>query len=478
MQNEAYYHLTLDQLYDKVNKHHELDDFHHWSEPTRLEYKMHFKKLAKHLNDRPFLDYDTDDLEAALTAIKNEGYFRDKKTVKRPYDESTINKYRANLHSLYEFLYKKGIVKQSLFWGSEDRIVSTLTEDDLSVQGSIMLPRSLTPNAEQKVYNAVMRDPEQDGENFGVALMFGLGLRNGEACGACFKDIIKLHGTEDYYALRVTQTVREERELGGKTRNSYRMIPIPDNLKELIDKRLNYIRRSLFYKRRCNRDGFDIMKLPISCRGQNFNRICRPAHLSMVGKSLLTKARLDENVLKLISKEIKWDDELEEKEATAYLFRRNFATMMQSLGLTQNEIEYIIGHYIESDYETRNHYSNPDKLYSIKKKMDNRPLFSSNYSSDKVIEIHSGKTITTFDNPYEQKIRISKDMGEGTIVIDFQAAAPGTEIKISVGSSEDNPTIPYELFGSMTERDKHDRTTSILKTVHRIYDSKKENQAG
>ena len=475
MDNEAFYPLTLKQLYEKVNKNHELDNYWNWSESTRLEYKRHFEKLGEHLNDRPFLDYDLDEIEAALTAIKKEGYYTDKKTAKCPYDEKTINKYRANLHSLYQFLYEKGIVKQSLYWGSEDKIVSTLNEDDLSVQENVQLPRSLTPAAEKRVFNSVMLDPEQDGENFGIALMFALGLRNGEACGARFKDMVKRDGAEEFYALRVTHTVRDDLELGGKTKNSFRLIPIPDKLKELIDKRLEYIRHSLFYLKRCNRKGFDIMELPISCRGQIFHHICKTSHLTTVGKSLLKNAGYDENALKLIAKGIKRDDELEEKEATAYLFRRNFATMMQLLGLSQSEIEYVIGHNIESDYETRNYYSNSDKLYPIKLKMDNRPLFSSCYSSDAVIEAHTD-TVVTFDNPYEQKIRIPKEVGTGTIVIDFQAAAPGADVKISVKSSDENPIIPYELNGTMTKRDKYERTTSVLKNVHHIYDSKKEKQ--
>lgn len=475
MEKEVYYHLTLKQLYEKVNKNHELDNRWNWSESTRLEYRRHYIKLGEHLSDRPFLDYDLDGIEAALTAIKKEGYYRDKKTVNRPYDEKTINKYRANLHSLYQFLYEKGIVKQSLYWGSEDKIDSTLTEEDLSVRENILLPRSLTPASERNIFNEVMLDPEQDGENLGIALMFSLGLRNGEACGARFIDVIKLDGPEDFYALRVTHTVRDDLELGGKTKNSFRLIPIPNILKTLIDKRLEYIRHSSFYLKRCNRKDFDIMKLPISCRGQIFNNICKTSHLSIAGKALLKKANYDENVLKLIATRIKRDYELEEKEATAYLFRRNFATMMQILGLSQSEIEYIIGHNIESDYETRNYYSNPDKLYPIKLKMDNRPLFSSHYSLDAVIEAHP-ETVVHFDNPYEQNIRIPKEVGVGTIVIDFQATAPGAEVKIIVKSSDDNPTIPYELIGSMKKRDKYDRTTSVLKTVHQVYDSKKKNQ--
>ena len=69
MKNEVYYHLSLKQLYDKINKDHAMDNRFEWSEDTRAGYKKHYEKLGDHLNDRPFLEYDLDEFEAALTAI-------------------------------------------------------------------------------------------------------------------------------------------------------------------------------------------------------------------------------------------------------------------------------------------------------------------------------------------------------------------------------------------------------------------------
>ena len=65
------------------------------------------------------------------------------------------------------------------------------------------------------------------------------------------------------------------------------------------------------------------------------------------------------------------------KDPTAYLFRRNFGTHLHILGLSEPEIEYVIGHDIDDPYETRNEFVNEEKLFSIKQKMDRRPLVNS-----------------------------------------------------------------------------------------------------
>ena len=142
--------------------------------------------------------------------------------------------------------------------------------------------------------------------------------------------------------------------------------------------------------------------------------------MSRAGKYVLGKAKVEEDVLKFIDDSLYKDDSIVEKEATAYLFRRNFATMLQILGLKQNEIEYIMGHKIESNFEIRNYYSNYDKLYPIKCKMDNRPLFSTHYSSDTIKEVSPG-TELIFDNPYKQVVKIPSGFGPGVAMLNVNS---------------------------------------------------------
>lgn len=475
---DKFYNMTLLEIYFNVRR--DMEKFYRWQDSTKEAYKTNFEKLGSHLNAKPFLEYDLNEFEDALTAIKKEGYYTNNKTVKHTYSEDSIKPLRSNLRKLYDYLVKINVCKASLFWGTEDKINDTMSSDEQKEQEYVKLQKSLLPTTERYIFKHIMNDPEQDGEFFGVALMFGLGLRNAEACGARFTDVVKIDGYDEFYALRVVETVhknsktdrRYKKELGGKTKNVFRYVPIPDTLKILIDKRKDYIMSTEWYKKRCAEDdGFNIDMLTIACKGNKFNKICITPDLSTYGKYLLKEAKVSEDVLKFIDSAIKHDDEVIEKEATAYLFRRNFATHLQILGLTQNEIEYIIGHKIESDTEKRNYYTNSDKLFPIKQKMDNRPLFSSQYTSDVEKTLFPGMD-ETFENPYEQKIRLLKGFGPGEIMIDFAAAAPGTNVEIAIKASSKNPVIKYKVYGTMSKRDRTNRTISVLKTVHQKYASK------
>lgn len=467
-----YYDMTLLEIYYDVKQ--DMEDHFRWQEKTKAAYQSNFEKLGEYLNNKPFLEYDLDSIETAIIAIKKEGYYTEKKTIKHLYSDDTIKTFYSNLRSLYKYLVFIGACRSSLLWGTKGRINQEWNEEERLIHENVRLQKSLKPLAEKSIFEAVMRDPEQEGEYLGVALMFGLGLRNAEACGARFSDIVKICGQNDFYALRVTNTVsKHQLKTGGKTKNTFRYVPIPDTLKELLDKRKEFILSSDACSKYCAENkNFDVNSLTIACRGNDYKNICTTPDLSRHGKYLLEKAKVEEDVLKFIDNALYKDDDIVEKEATAYLFRRNFATMLQILGLSQNEIEYIMGHKIESNFEKRNYYSNYDKLYPIKLKMDNRPLFSTLYSSDIVMDGSPGKELN-FDNPYRQTIRIQEGFGPGAAMINMNSSAPGENIEIKIQSSSNNPVVEYKSFGSMKKRKNTDRTTSVLKTVHHVYSTKK-----
>ena len=467
-----YVEMTLLEIYYEVR--YDMEDYFKWADGTKEAYKTNFEKLGDYLKDKPFFEYTFEDFENALTAIKEKGYYTANETLQHQYSDDTIKTFWSNLRSLYNYLVFIGACKVSLFWGSKTRIKEESTEEDKNIIEFVKLQKSLSPLAEKSIFESVMQNPEQDGEYFGVALMFGLGLRNSEACGARFSDVVKMKGASEFYALRVIVTVsQKELKLGEKTKNLFRYVPIPEKLKKLIDKRLEFIKNSEYYSMLSSgKKGFNIMDLTIACKGNDFGKICSTIDLSLAGKLLLKQARVDEKTLQFIDNDIYKDDEVVEKEATAYLFRRNFATMLQILGLTQNEIEYIMGHKIESNTDNRNYFSNIDKLCIIKEKMDNRPLFVSEYASDITKEL-TNNTEPDFYNPYRQKIIIPEGLGPGNIVISFQAASPGENVEIGIKSEGKNPQIKYNVFGSMTKRDNNDRTTSVVKVVHHIYSLKK-----
>ena len=70
------------------------------------------------------------------------------------------------------------------------------------------------------------------------------------------------------------------------------------------------------------------------------------------------------------------DADIDEKEVTTYLFRRNFATILYGLGLPLSDIQYYLGHDVEDTDTARNHYTNKDKLLAIKDKLDWHPVYA------------------------------------------------------------------------------------------------------
>ena len=467
-----YFSMTLLEIYYDVKC--DMEKHFGWQDSTKKEYETNYQKLSEYLNDKPFFEYDLDDFDNALTAIKSAGYYTNNNTVQHSYSEDKIKALNSNLRSLYNYLVHIRVCKCSLFWGTKSRIKETLKVEDKLALENVRLKKSLKPSSEKIIFENVMQNPEQDGECFGVALMFGLGLRNAEACGARFSDIVKMAGRDEFYALRVTNTVsKHQLKTGGKTKNTFRYVPVPDTLLELLNKRKDFIINSDSYSKYCAENAdVDVNSLTIACRGSDFENICTTPDLSRTGKSLLKKANVEEDVLKFIDEALYKDADIVEKEATAYLFRRNFATMLQILGLSQSEIEYIMGHEIESEFEKRNYYSNYDKLYPIKLKMDNRPLLSTQYTSDIVKEVVPG-TELSFENPYKQTIRISEGFGPGVAMFDVCSAAPGEEIQMTIKSSKTNPVVKYKAYGTMTRRNNADRTSSVLGVVHHVYSSKK-----
>ena len=59
---------------------------------------------------------------------------------------------------------------------------------------------------------------------------------------------------------------------------------------------------------------------------------------------------------------------LKEKEPTAYLLRRNYATQMCILGLTNAEMQYLMGHDVEDAYESRNEFVDSERIYIMYQK--------------------------------------------------------------------------------------------------------------
>ena len=161
-------------------------------------------------------------------------------------------------------------------------------------------------------------------------------------------------------------------------------------------------------------------------------------------------------------------EEVRDKDPSAYLFRRDFGTHLSILGLSEAEIEYIIGHDIEDPYETRNEFVSEEKLYEIKEKLKHRPLFNSADWKDQTIKIPAGKGkeyVRTIPGP--QKIILSNEASQ--VKVRVKSMEPEDAIGVEVIVHPHETVLYADQFCSAGE-ERGGRTISILRKYHELYD--------
>ena len=226
-------------------------------------------------------------------------------------------------------------------------------------------------------------DPEAaDGESVGLLIMFCNGTRGNEACGLNFADIRRTVGEYSFPCIHITKTtdIGTNRLKGGtKTSNGIRIIPTFPFLMDFIEKRKSYI-QSLIDKRKLKlpSDVKTVDQLPIVCNGNNFCERASSRDLTMAGNDLFALLGIDSKARDFMLSETLYknklaDNDIDQREITTYLFRRNAATHYYILGFSSLECEYLMGHVLE-DFSSRSFYINHDLLYNIYRKLQSHSV--------------------------------------------------------------------------------------------------------
>lgn len=447
-----------------------------WGENTRAyNFKMYENTIAPYFISKPIDEITEDDIAQAINYIRLAGYY---KNGFHQYEQKTLNQFKFLIGVVFDFAASNQIIPGNPMFGSEIDLSDQYYSDE--EEEHIKLRKSLTVSEEISVAEQVLCDPGQNGELMGVALMFALGLRNSEACALDFGDIREIPEKPNNFCVWIYKTTKKNTNIvkaSGKTKNADRIIPLTSKMADFIEHRKIYLINQLLaesFELELEHENID--DLPIVCVGQNFKKRSNANLLSAAGKEVLKNASLDSKVLGFISKSIN-DMPVLEKEPTAYLFRRNFATHLHILGLEESEIQYIVGHEIEDSAEMRNFFSNTDKLWPIKLKMDNRPLVSDYY--------YCKRPIFICDNPTNERLsaRITDDIwssGE-----QFISLKPSVEkdYKIKIEAATTEPREPINVHiemenvsenieGSMFISDNNNPAgiSSVLRAYHDAYE--------
>ena len=309
-------------------------------------------------------DYTEESIQMLLETIKKENNF----------DDNTIRgDYEHLIYYPLECFHKHYKEIEDPLWGTGFKFESSKEFKRDSNNAILRLKKSLTPKQEIRAMDALYSDYKTDkGERIGLMLMLLCGGRNNEICALKFRDFIEFSNYPGVYFLQIYKSTKinsNTLKAGGKTYNSPRRLPLVPVLAEFIKKRMDYIQLTA---------GENIDDYPIACRGNNYTVHCSANDLTNAGRSFLRdEIRIQEEEVSGINyliKNSRGDDDLQEKDATTYLLRRNLATHLYTLGLTLEQSQYYMGHVMENTASKRSDYTDEDYLYEIYLKLLHHPL--------------------------------------------------------------------------------------------------------
>lgn len=350
-----------------------------------------------------------------------------------------------------------------VLWGTAFELPEEIDEKE-KIQELVILKKSFSPKQEIELFLKLSDNVQMSGERFGTYLMFAFGVRNGEAAAILFGDILESYIEDGFHVVIVYKTIesKEHRLVSsGKTKNADRIIPIPEPAYNFL------MRRKQFVAEQEGKSIHDIDKYPVACVGKDYKRHCTPDQIAQSSKVVFEEIGLKPRVLSFLDYEILRGENpivVREKDPTSYLMRRNFATQMVILGMTEAEIQFLLGHDITDAYETRNEMVNFSALKKMGEKMKLRAVFKKQrLQVDLSMDYQREYTFRDHTNLF---VKVSLDP-EDLLIISTVSEEP--EITPRVQIKSDARYQEERVNYVMPAKYKADRTINVLNKYHDVY---------
>lgn len=433
-----------------------------WNEETFATYCKRYEEilipfLYDNIEEKTVANYEPEAVERALSDLKEQNNF----------SENLIEDYQHLFWTLYKTGSDNGDFIDRLLWELTGKEKSNIGKSSNLEEMIKTLKRSFSIEEEENIANWFLLNlnPENTiGEVYGVLLMFCLALRNAEAAGVKFKDF-KLSNGDDFYYVNICRTTIEdtnELKTGGKTRNMFRQLPIFPFLETIIKERLEAITKSLIKSNNISYEEAKNIALDytVACQGKNYEKITTRNNISRMGKKILDNAYVDyiknNAIIKKVFEQKLEDAEIFDADPTTYIFRRNGATHLYTLGMTDSQIQYYMGHEVEDSQDKRSYYVNADRLAQLNAISKMHPL---NYLFNSSTENNA--------------IKAELKKGE-SVYIRVAAKEPQDPIYIKVESSKDL-ILNYSISNSFIPYG-YNATVDIRQTVLNEYKKVKERE--
>ena len=341
------------------------------AESTRNQYIRDYeKRLIPELDHyKPMSRFSSADFRIVLSKIK----------AKYKYSDEIMMHYCNLIYKAYSAGVLRGLYEDKLQWNDYDFDISEkpVVSDFKAVHKNAVIRKSFSYHEEKSLLNwfKSLNPIDASGIEVGFAIMFFIPTRNQEICGLNYGDIKVLTEKKLPFAY-ITKTTKGSSgalKMGGKTRNATRVLPLHKFLYSFL------IERKLFIENKIKKgevilpdDITTVDGLPIVSKNDYISR-CNSGDLSNFAKQVFNDVGVGKEVLNNAGKSFFSYVGIEEEDPTAYLLRRNNCTQLACLGFDENEIQYLMGHEIESDVYNRSFYTNEDELIKLYNKYRNHP---------------------------------------------------------------------------------------------------------
>ena len=355
-----------------------------WNDETKGTFIQDYnKRLIPALADlfgkeKPLHSYTEDEFEEIL------GYLNER----HHYADSTLLHYRHLLWVVYRAGFENGLYHDNIFWNDiEDPMEGTDAAREARRSNSMTrIRKSFSIDEELRIIEWFKGlDPKTvTGEELGLLLMFFEGLRNNEACGANFGSIHPMKNHTDIHVFDMLQSTRidsNEVKSGGKTSNAPRVLPLFEPLYAFLMERRSFLEsRILSGELSLPPEIGNADQLPIACAKNDYAVRTSTRKLTAAGRDFFDKMGIEKSELALLhqilfSQEFR-EMQIDEKEPTTYLMRRNCATHLYQMGFTAAEIQYWMGHDIEDPFLSRNSFSDEDAILRLAMGARKHPLYA------------------------------------------------------------------------------------------------------
>ena len=270
-------------------------------------------------------------------------------------------------------------VSDVIFWGDLNEEITERNKKEERKTGRVAskrqmlglrIARSLPLESELRLLISALELVAVEGAALAGILIFLLAFRTSEACGARYGDLVEVH--PGYWAIKrymLLEKGGKQTVVGSKTKNGYRLVPLPRFLAALIRERRKQLEEMLPDK--------EIENLTIACSGSDYTKPADQKLVNRLMSDLYQKEHCDEALMMLAIRDFREDHELKEdceKSLVAYLGRHQMMTEMVAVGLPERYIFAVAGHAQKDSDADIADLSNPDVFIEVSNCLNRRPV--------------------------------------------------------------------------------------------------------